>query len=74
MTCGLDALPKMWRQLLVDMMEPDPAKRIRTPALRRRVREMSEIVERAETAQHAAINPQADVGLTTRWNVVPPTV
>jgi len=73
-TPDVDALPEMWRQLLVDMMEPDPAKRIRTPALRRRVREMSEIVERAETAQRAVVKPEADAGLTTRWNVPQATV
>jgi len=67
-TPDVDALPEMWRQLLVDMMEPDPAKRIRTPALRRRVREMSEIVEHAiDSAPMAQTPTLADGAITSRW-------
>jgi len=61
-----DALPEMWRDLLVDMLEPDPAKRIRTPALRRRVREMSEIVERASASRSFSL-ASPGVGFTPRW-------
>jgi serine/threonine protein kinase len=65
-----DHLHLQWQQLLREMLEPDPHKRIQTGALRRRVRTLCELIEDAMNFSFL-VTPTATSGaIVSRWDHV----